>query len=84
VCFLGRVTPASQSDQSAYMSSSEKSTPCHKSRSSDFAARQVDFDAASTSSGSVKNDGSRGPPLRHGLQWRKGERLEAMDYLQSW
>ncbi|XP_052816985.1 uncharacterized protein LOC128243320 isoform X2 [Mya arenaria] len=80
----GRVTPASQSDQSAYLSSSEKSTTSHKSKITDPPTRQIEFDAASTSSGSVKNEGSKKVPQRQGLQCRKGEKIEAMDYLHQW
>ena len=76
----GRVTPASQSDV-ASVSSSEKSTPSRKRRSADLAGRQIEFDNVSTSSGSVKVTKF---PVRIGIQWKKGERLEAMDFMQKW
>ena len=76
----GRVTPASQSDV-ASVSSSEKSTPSRKRRSADLSGRQIEFDNMSTSSGSVKVTKF---PARVGIQWRKGERLEAMDFMQKW
>ncbi|KAL4234832.1 hypothetical protein ACF0H5_006473 [Mactra antiquata] len=77
----GRVTPASQSDQSVTFSSSEKSTPNRKIKISEVTGRQIEFDNLSSSSGSIKNVHF---PNRVGISWRKGEKLEAMDYLDSW
>ena len=76
----GRVTPASQSDV-ASVTSSEKSTPTRKRRSTDQAGRQIDFDNVSTSSGSIKLTKF---PSRVGIHWKKGEKLEAMDFMQKW
>ncbi|XP_060555974.1 uncharacterized protein LOC132716672 [Ruditapes philippinarum] len=75
----GMVTPASQSDQSLTCSSSEKGTPNTRFKLGDL--RHLDYDSMSSSSGSVKN---LQLPQRLGISWRKGERLEAMDYLNSW
>lgn len=76
----GRVTPASQSDV-ASVSSSEKITPTRKRKSTDQAGRHMDFDNLSTSSGSIKLTKF---PNRVGIHWKKGERLEAMDFLDKW
>lgn len=76
----GRVTPASQSDV-ASISSSEKSTPTRKRRSADLTGRQIEFDNISSSSGSVKGTKL---PNRVGIHWRKGERLEAKDFMDKW
>lgn len=81
VIISGRVTPASQSDQSVTFSSSEKSTPSRRLKSTDGTGKQIEFDSASTSSGSVRNIHY---PARAGINWRKGERLEAMDYMNNW
>jgi len=62
-------------------SSSEKSTPSGQVKSLDGTSTQIDFDNTSTSSGSMKNILY---PQRVGISWRKGERLEAMDYLNTW
>lgn len=77
----GRVTPISQSADPASYSSSEKGTPNRRGRSSDVSGRKVDYDSLSSSSGSVKGGNF---PQRHGIHWRKGEKLEAMDYLNTW
>ncbi|XP_053402749.1 PHD finger protein 20-like [Mercenaria mercenaria] len=77
----GGFTPVSHSDQSLTFSSSEKGTPSNKLKVADLSVRQVDYDSMSSSSGSVKNLLF---PQRPGISWRKGERLEAMDYLSSW
>ena len=76
----GRVTPASQSDV-ASVSSSEKSTPTRKRRSADLTGKQIEFDNISSSSGSVKGTKL---PGRVGIHWKKGERLEAKDFMDKW
>ena len=76
----GRITPASQSDVGS-LSSSEKSTPTRKRRSTDQTGRQIEFDNVSTSSGSIKLTKF---PNRIGIHWKKGEKLEAMDFMQKW
>lgn len=77
----GRVTPASQSDQSMSVSSSEKFTPHRRKRGSDVGSRQINFGSMSASSLSVKHSLF---PARPGIKWRKGERLEAMDFMHKW
>ena len=76
----GRVTPASQSDVGS-VSSSEKSTPTRKRKSIDQFGKQIEFDNVSTSSGSIKLTKF---PNRIGIRWKKGEKLEAMDFMQKW
>ncbi|KAK3579172.1 hypothetical protein CHS0354_022709 [Potamilus streckersoni] len=71
----GRATPSSQSDQSLYLSSSGRGTPKRKRDSIDGC------DSMSVSSGSVKLGKC---PLRPGITWRQGEKLEAMDFMSMW
>ncbi|KAL3860765.1 hypothetical protein ACJMK2_010836 [Sinanodonta woodiana] len=71
----GCATPSSQSDQSLYLSSSGRGTPKRKRDSIDGC------DSMSVSSGSVKLGKC---PLRPGITWRQGEKLEAMDFMSAW
>ncbi|XP_052233904.1 PHD finger protein 20-like isoform X2 [Dreissena polymorpha] len=66
----GRETPASQSDHSMSLSSSEKSTPIRvgglKVEDNVSCKQRMKF------------------PQRQGIHWRKGEKLEAMDFQSVW
>lgn len=92
--YLDMNTPSKNSDDSLSSTpsrsepgsgtSSERSTPCKARRESGGSVKLGDnFDTASTCSNtSLTSKGKL--PARHGIQWKKGERVEAMDYMKKW
>lgn len=92
--YLDMNTPSKTSDDSLSSTpsrsepgsgtSSERSTPCKARRESGGSVKLGDnFDTASTCSNTSFT--SKGKlPARPGIHWKKGERVDAMDYMKKW